>query len=172
MKIKAVLFDLDGTLLLSDKTISKRTLYALKQCREKGILIGVSTSRSEQNSLVYLNEYAINNPVEKYVEEFSPYCKNLYIVFENITQMISSGDFSQAERISQESKALKKEFSNLRKLQTARLQDEESLKTAFVYLNLIQESHELLSEVRNALRGSQKFFAETLTPYFDEDEMV
>ena len=109
---------------------------------------------------------------EKYVEEFSPYCRNLYIVFENITQMISSGDFSQAERISQESKALKKEFSNLRKLQTARLQDEESLKTAFVYLNLIQESHELLSEVRNALRGSQKFFAETLTPYFDEDEMV
>ncbi|MBO5829310.1 MAG: inorganic phosphate transporter [Paludibacteraceae bacterium] len=109
---------------------------------------------------------------EKYVEEFSPYCRNLYIVFENITQMISSGDFSQAERISQESKALKKEFSNLRKLQTARLQDEESLKTAFVYLNLIQESHELLSEVRNALRGSQKFFAETLTPYFDEDEIV
>jgi phosphate/sulfate permease len=107
----------------------------------------------------------------KYVEEFSPYCKNLYIVFENITQMISSGDFSQAERISQESKALKKEFSNLRKLQTARLQDEESLKTAFVYLNLIQESHELLSEVRNALRGSQKFFAETSTPYYDEDEV-
>ena len=85
--------------------------------------------------------------------------------------MISSGDFSQAERISQESKALKKEFSNLRKLQTARLQDEESLKTAFVYLNLIQESHELLSEVRNALRGSQKFFAETSTPYYDEDEV-
>lgn len=109
---------------------------------------------------------------DKYVEEFSPYCRNLYIVFENITQMISSGDFSQAERISQESKALKKEFSNLRKLQTARLQDEASLKTAFVYLNLIQESHELLSEVRNALRGSQKFFAETSTPYFDEEEIA
>lgn len=109
---------------------------------------------------------------EKYVEEFSPYCRNLYIVFENITQMISSGDFSQADRISQESKALKKEFSNLRKLQTARLQEESSLKTAFVYLNLIQESHELLSEVRNALRGSQKFFAETSTPYYDEDELI
>ena len=53
---KLLLFDLDGTLLQSDKTISKRTLSGLKQCREKGILIGVSTSRSEQNSLVYLNE--------------------------------------------------------------------------------------------------------------------
>jgi hypothetical protein len=29
----------------------------------------------------------------------------------------------------------------------------------FVYLNLIQESHELLSEVRNLLRGSKKLFA-------------
>ena len=29
----------------------------------------------------------------------------------------------------------------------------------FVYLNLIQESHEILSEVRNLLRGSIKLFA-------------
>lgn len=53
---KLLLFDLDGTLLRSDKTISQKTFSALKQCREKGILIGVSTSRSEQNSFVYLNE--------------------------------------------------------------------------------------------------------------------
>lgn len=55
-KCKLLLFDLDGTLLQSDKTISKRTLAGLKRCKEKGILIGVSTSRSEQNSLVYLRE--------------------------------------------------------------------------------------------------------------------
>ena len=55
-KCKMLLFDLDGTLLQSDKTISTRTLSALKKCRENGILIGVSTSRSEHNSLVYLNE--------------------------------------------------------------------------------------------------------------------
>lgn len=51
---KLLLFDLDGTLLRSDKTISPRTLAALKKCREKGALIGVATSRSEQNSLGYL----------------------------------------------------------------------------------------------------------------------
>ena len=55
-KCKLLLFDLDGTLLQSEKTISTRTLSALKKCRENDILIGVSTSRSEQNSLVYLNE--------------------------------------------------------------------------------------------------------------------
>lgn len=42
---KLLLFDLDGTLLQSDKTISQRTLDALRKCGEKGILIGVSTSR-------------------------------------------------------------------------------------------------------------------------------
>ena len=55
-KCKLLLFDLDGTLLQSEKAISTRTLSALKKCREKDILIGVSTSRSEQNSLVFLNE--------------------------------------------------------------------------------------------------------------------
>lgn len=50
---KLLLFDLDGTLLRSDKTISRRTLEALEKCREKGILIGVSTSRGEQNALSF-----------------------------------------------------------------------------------------------------------------------
>lgn len=53
---RLLLFDLDGTLLRSDKSISERTLSALRQCRKKGILIGVSTSRSEQNSMTFLNE--------------------------------------------------------------------------------------------------------------------
>ena len=54
--IKLLLFDLDGTLLGSDKTISQRTLSALQKCRQKGILIGVSTSRGEQNALSFIKE--------------------------------------------------------------------------------------------------------------------
>lgn len=53
---RLLLFDLDGTLLRSDKTISKRTREALQLCREKGIMIGVSTSRGEQNSLSFIEE--------------------------------------------------------------------------------------------------------------------
>ncbi len=52
--MKLLLFDLDGTLLDNEKNIPKRTLAALHACREKGILIGVSTSRGEQNSLTFL----------------------------------------------------------------------------------------------------------------------
>lgn len=53
---KLLLFDLDGTLLRSDKTISPITLQALQECRKKGMLIGVSTSRGEQNTLSFIEE--------------------------------------------------------------------------------------------------------------------
>lgn len=53
---RLLLFDLDGTLLRSDKTISQRTLKVLQDCRNLGILIGVSTSRSEQNALAFIDE--------------------------------------------------------------------------------------------------------------------
>ena len=56
MDCKLLLFDLDGTLLKSDKTISEHTLSALNACRSKGLMIGVSTSRSEQNSMTFLSE--------------------------------------------------------------------------------------------------------------------
>jgi len=53
---KLLLFDLDDTLLRSDKTISKRTLEALRKCREQGILIGISTSRAMHNCMTFLSE--------------------------------------------------------------------------------------------------------------------
>ncbi len=54
MNCKLLLFDLDGTLLRSDKTISERTIAALSECRKQGIRIGVSTSRGRQNMLSFL----------------------------------------------------------------------------------------------------------------------
>ncbi|MBQ8597681.1 MAG: Cof-type HAD-IIB family hydrolase [Lachnospiraceae bacterium] len=56
MDCKVLLFDLDGTLLQSDKTISPGTLAVLQMCRAKGVLIGVSTSRSEKNSFKFISE--------------------------------------------------------------------------------------------------------------------
>ncbi len=53
---RLLLFDLDGTLLRSDKTISAETLRMLRAAREKGFLIGVSTSRGEQNCKTCLGQ--------------------------------------------------------------------------------------------------------------------
>ncbi len=56
-KFKLLLFDLDDTLLRSDKTISPRNLDALRRIRRAGIAgIGVSTSRSEVNAEVFTKE--------------------------------------------------------------------------------------------------------------------
>ena len=111
-----------------------------------------------------MKEHTDNNfrPLSpQYLEEFAPYQQRLVAVFRGISEVIRTGDFSEAEKLSAEGKWLKKEISNLRRVQTHRLQeDAENIKVAFVYLNLIQESHELLSEVRNVLRGCEKFFVD------------
>ncbi len=52
---RLLLFDLDGTLLRSDKRITKRTLQALDRCREKDMMIGVSTSRGEKTALSFID---------------------------------------------------------------------------------------------------------------------
>ncbi len=110
-----------------------------------------------------MKEHADNSfsPLSKlYVEEFSPYCRDVYNVLKDINDIIQTGNYNGAEEVSSRAKHLKHTLANLRKEQTMRLhQSDGSLRMDFVYLNLIQESHELLSEVRNLLRGSNKFFA-------------
>ena len=105
------------------------------------------------------------NPLSKsYVEEFSPYCSDVYEVLNDINNIIATGDYTNAEEVSTRAKELKHKLANLRKEQTMRLHKSNgSLRMDFVYLNLIQESHELLSEVRNLLRGGNKFFALQVT---------
>ena len=55
-KKRILLFDLDGTLLRNDKTLSEYTLEILSKCKGQGYLIGISTSRGEQNCLGFLRE--------------------------------------------------------------------------------------------------------------------
>ena len=110
-----------------------------------------------------LKEHADNSfsPLSKsYIEEFSPYCRDVYNVLMDINHMVESGCYDNADEVSARAKELKHSLATLRKTQTRRLQGNKgSLRMDFEYLNIIQESHELLSEVRNLLRGSNKYFA-------------
>ena len=93
------------------------------------------------------------------VNEFTPYCVRVVAVLEDINGMIVSGDYSNADDVSAIAKDLKHELAALRKEKIKQLHSGDgSLRTDFVYLNLIQESHEILSEVRNLLRGCRKYF--------------
>lgn len=53
---RLLLFDLDGTLLRSDKTISENTLAEVNRLRDKGNIVGISTSRGEQNCKTFLGK--------------------------------------------------------------------------------------------------------------------
>lgn len=44
--IKALFFDLDGTLLTSEKTLVRSTREALRACRKKGISLFIATARA------------------------------------------------------------------------------------------------------------------------------
>lgn len=54
-RFKMLVFDLDGTLLNSEKCISENTAQAILRCQHKGIKIAVCTSRSEINSLAFID---------------------------------------------------------------------------------------------------------------------
>ena len=54
--MKLILTDLDGTLLRTDKTISEYTKQILKQCQQKGILVGFCTSRGKKNITEYCDQ--------------------------------------------------------------------------------------------------------------------
>lgn len=51
--IKAIITDLDRTLLHTDKTISDYTLQVLRRCHEQGILLMAATARPERAILEY-----------------------------------------------------------------------------------------------------------------------
>jgi len=52
MTIKMIVTDLDGTLLLDDKTVSPRTITALRICRENGIKLVFATGRGASSATV------------------------------------------------------------------------------------------------------------------------
>lgn len=51
--MRAIITDLDRTLLRTDKSLSAYTCAVLKKCREKGMLLMVATARPERAILEY-----------------------------------------------------------------------------------------------------------------------
>lgn len=142
----------DASIALERSTWYHLTTNSCQQMFNTLIRIGEPMKEHTDNSFSPLTE--------TYIQEFSPYCRDVYHVLDDIAQMIRANDYANSEDVSQRAKDLKHKLATLRKDQTMRLhQKTGSLKMDFVYLNLIQESHEILSEVRNLLRGSIKLFA-------------
>jgi len=54
--MKAIITDLDRTLLRTDKTISEYTYTVLKKCHDRGIILMAATARPERAVLTYRNQ--------------------------------------------------------------------------------------------------------------------
>lgn len=65
--IKAVMCDVDGTLLNKDGVVSPLTVEAIKKIREKGILFGLSTGRDVHSVKTLLKVWGIDGLVDSIV---------------------------------------------------------------------------------------------------------
>ena len=87
-----------------------------------------------------------------------PIRNELVALLHRTRDIIASGSYDAADAMLVEAEDFKNRLSGLNKLQMERLQEEESsVKLSLVYLNLLQESQELVSIMRHMLRASRKF---------------
>jgi hypothetical protein len=100
------------------------------------------------------------NPLpDEYAGEFQRVSKLLDVYMEKVRKAIENNDYEDYEQLFFASNHISEEFSNLRHTQLERIQKEDKkvLNVSIVYLNMIQESEELVSIVRHMLRASRKF---------------
>ena len=91
-------------------------------------------------------------------QEFIPLRNEMIDLMSQARQMIISNNYAQADKVLEEGDALKDRISQLRHERMNQIHDESvNLKTALVYLNILQESQELVSHWRHLLRASRMF---------------
>ena len=95
---------------------------------------------------------------ERARNEFIPVRDEMIALMTQARDVIISGDYDKADAILKEGDGLKVKISTLRRHQMNRIHDESvNVKTALVYLNILQESQELVSSWRHLLRASRMF---------------
>lgn len=107
------------------------------------------------------------NPIQKNcIDEFLPVRQELCTLMERTCKVIDSNDYTDADDILKKGDDLKNKISFLRKEQMNRMQESANatLKASLVYLNILQETQELVSIWRHLLRASRFFQADYVSP--------
>ncbi len=104
------------------------------------------------------------NPVPAaFMEEFRPIRNRIGNLMDEICEMLTTCSFDHEKRVLEEAELCKKELSALRKTHIDRMQRRTGTadyKTSLIYLNILQESQELLSIMRHQLKAARKLLAE------------
>lgn len=79
-------------------------------------------------------------------------------MYERCYEMLQSGDFTDAEKLRDDSMALQREISSDRKELLDTMQNsEDNLNTMLLTVHILQESQELIGSLRHMIRGMNKF---------------
>ena len=87
-----------------------------------------------------------------------PLRDTLVYLLKRTHDVIDGAHYEEVDEIRAECDRLKEALSRTRKLQMNRMQDEKSnLTVSYVYLNILQETQELVSSLRHLLRAARRF---------------
>lgn len=104
------------------------------------------------------------NPVPAaFMEEFRPIRNRIGNLMDETYEMLTTCCFDHEKRVLEEAELCKKELSALRKTHIDRMQRRTGTadyKTSLIYLNILQESQELLNIMRHQLKAARKMLAE------------
>jgi hypothetical protein len=104
------------------------------------------------------------NPVPAaFMEEFRPIRNRIGNLMDETCEMLTTCCFDHEKRVLEEAELCKKELSALRKTHIDRMQRRTGTadyKTSLIYLNILQESQELLNIMRHQLKAACKMLAE------------
>lgn len=103
------------------------------------------------------------NPLpEVYLLEFDASWRKIENLMRRTIEMMEKRDFADYEKIQEQADACKDDLSVLRKKLIDRMQHSEDVlnyKISLVYLNILQESQEMLSIMRHQLRATEKLLS-------------
>lgn len=101
-------------------------------------------------------------PLEKdRIKEFLPLRDTLLYLLKRAVVVISTENYTDSDKIREQCEEFKSCFSSTRQGQIERMQtSKENITVSYVYLNLLQETHEIASSLQHLLRASKHFAKE------------
>jgi hypothetical protein len=100
------------------------------------------------------------NPMPKeYIDEFLPIRQETLDMLDRMKEAIQTGNDMVADELRDEGKNMKHSLSGLRRSQEERIVHASSdvLQVSFLYLSTLQETQELISDMRHMVRASVRF---------------
>lgn len=92
------------------------------------------------------------------IKEFLPLRDTMLYLLKRIGGVISSGDFADYQKLNEQCDAFKHCLSETRDAQMARMQaGHGNITVAYVYLNILQETQEMVSSLKHMLRAVRHF---------------